>query len=86
MMPWNRKGIAPSMESVKYTSYYKDTTLFYNFYTDTVFMVTSTSPCLAGWWSWMKNYGFLPSIYMKMDCCLMLLNVGNRATGKCKND
>ena len=23
----------------KYTSYYKDTTLFYNFYTDTVFTV-----------------------------------------------
>ena len=43
MMPWNRKGIAPSMESVKYTSYYKDTTLFYNFYTDTVFTVTPTS-------------------------------------------
>ena len=43
MMPWNRKGIAPSMESVKYTSYYKDTTLFYNFYTDTVFTVTHTS-------------------------------------------
>ena len=43
MMPWNRKGIAPSMGSVKYTSYYKDTTLFYNFYTDTVFTVTPTS-------------------------------------------
>ena len=43
MMPWNRKGIAPSMESVKYTSYYKDTTLFYNFYTDTVFTVAPTS-------------------------------------------
>ena len=43
MMPWNSKGIAPSMESVKYTSYYKDTTLFYNFYTDTVFTVTPTS-------------------------------------------
>ena len=43
MMPWNRKGIAPSMGSVKYTSYYKDTTLFYNFYTDTVFTVAPTS-------------------------------------------
>jgi len=47
MMPWGRKGGAPSMSGgdprFKYTSYYKDTTLFYNFYTDTVFTVTPTS-------------------------------------------
>ncbi|MCE9393679.1 6-bladed beta-propeller, partial [Bacteroides fragilis] len=42
-----RKGGVPSMSGgdprFKYTSYYKDTTLFYNFYTDTVFTVTPTS-------------------------------------------
>ena len=47
MMPWGRKGGVPSMSGgdprFKYTSYYKDTTLFYNFYTDTVFTVTPTS-------------------------------------------
>lgn len=74
MMPWGRKGGVPSMSGgdprFKYTSYYKDTTLFYNFYTDTVFTVTPTS-LMPRWVVELdEDYGFLPGIYMKMDCCL----------------
>ncbi len=43
IMPWNSSKIAHTTTGVydKCISYYRDTTLFYNFYTDTVFTVNS---------------------------------------------